>query len=125
MTTQQSIDMSAVIDALAQSRPAFYSESDFNHALSWQIQKVHPSMGVRQEVGNLIEGPDRRYVDIWLPDCGTAIELKYLTRIIRSRSVDWEEHVHQDTGLLGISTKHVYFSGARKEFRVRYDQILT
>ena len=57
MTTQQSIDMSAVIDALAQSRPAFYSESDFNHALSWQIQKVHPSMGVRQEVANLIEGP--------------------------------------------------------------------
>ena len=82
-------------------------------------------MTVRLEVGNLIEGPDRRYVDIWLPDCGTAIELKYLTRIIRSRSVDWEEHVHQDTGLLGISTKHVYFSGARKEFRVRYDQILT
>ena len=37
-------------------------------------------MRVGQEVGNLIEGPDRRYVDIWVPDCRTAIELKYLTR---------------------------------------------
>ena len=37
-------------------------------------------MRVRQEVGNLIEGPDRRYVDIWLPDTGTAIEIKYLAR---------------------------------------------
>ena len=57
-----------------------YSESDFKHALSWQIQQDHPDVRVRQEVGNLIEGPDRRYVDIWLPDSGTAIELKYLTR---------------------------------------------
>ena len=31
-------------------------------------------------VGNLIKGPNRCYVDIWLPDTGTAIELKYLTR---------------------------------------------
>ncbi len=31
-------------------------------------------------VGNLIEGPGRRYVDIWLPDYGTAMELKYRTR---------------------------------------------
>ena len=31
-------------------------------------------------MGSLIEGPDRRYVDTWLPDSGTAIELKYLTR---------------------------------------------
>ena len=37
-------------------------------------------MRIRQEVGNLIDGPDRRYVDIWLPDSKTAIELKYLTR---------------------------------------------
>ena len=73
-------EMTSVIEALAQSRPVFYSESDFKHALSWQIQRDNPSIRIRQEVGNLIEGPDRRYVDIWLPDSGTAIELKYLTR---------------------------------------------
>ena len=80
MTTRQTVDMNAVMEALARSRPVFHSESDFKHALSWQIQQNHPSLRVRQEVGNLIEGPDRRYVDIWLPDHRTAIELKYLTR---------------------------------------------
>ena len=72
--------MDAILGSLSEDRPVFHSESDFKHALSWQIQQDHPSLRIRQEVGNLIEGPDRRYVDIWLPDSGTAIELKYLTR---------------------------------------------
>ena len=38
--------------------------------------------------------------------------------------MEWEETVHQDTGLLGFTTKHVYFSGARKKFRVRFDRIV-
>ena len=29
----------------------------------------------------------------------------------------------QDTGLLGFTTKHIYFSGPKK-FRVRYDKIV-
>ena len=76
----QLIDMDAILGSLSEGRPVFHSESDFKHALSWQIQQDHPAMRIRQEVGNLIEGPDRRYVDIWLPDSRTAIELKYLTR---------------------------------------------
>lgn len=80
MTTGQPLEMHSVMEALAHSRPIFYSESDFKHALSWQIQQNSPPIRIRQEVGNLIEGPDRRYVDIWLPDTGTVIELKYLTR---------------------------------------------
>ena len=79
MTTRQALAMDSVMEVLAQSRPVFHSESDFKHALSWQIQQDNTSMRVRQEVGNLIEGPDRRYVDIWLPDSGTAIELKHRT----------------------------------------------
>ena len=76
----QPVDMEAVLGALAEDRPVFHSESDFKHALSWQIQRNNPSTRIRQEVGDLIEGTDRRYVDIWLPDYRTAIELKYLTR---------------------------------------------
>ena len=38
----QPVGMEAVLSALAQDRPAFYSESDFKHALSWQIQQDHP-----------------------------------------------------------------------------------
>ena len=80
MSTRQGPDMNAAMNALAQSRPVFHSESDFKHALSWQVQQDHPSVRVRQEVGNLIDGPDRRYVDMWLPDSRTAIKLKYPTR---------------------------------------------
>ena len=42
----------------------------------------------------------------------------------RSRAIEWEETVHQDTGLLGFTTKHVYFSGPKKKFRVRYNKIV-
>ena len=48
----------------------------------------------------------------------------YRPGTFRSRSVEWEETVHQDTGLLGFTTKHIYFSGAKKKFRVRYDRIV-
>ena len=48
----------------------------------------------------------------------------YRPSTFRSRSVEWEETVHQDTGLLGFTTKHLYFSGDRKRFRVRYDRIV-
>ena len=48
----------------------------------------------------------------------------YQPRTLRGRSVEWEETVHQDTGLLGFTTKHFYFPGARKRFPVRYDRIV-
>ena len=43
----------------------------------------------------------------------------------RSRPIEWEETVHTDTDLLGLTTKHLYFAGARKKFRVRYDKIMS
>ena len=48
--------------------------------------------------------------------------LYYSPRQFRSRPIEWEETVHADTGLLGLTTKHTYFAGARKKFRVRYDK---
>ena len=80
MTTALASDINKTMDALALVRPVFHSESDFKHALSWQMQQDNPAIRIRQEVGNLLPGPDRRYVDIWLPDSRTAIELKYVTR---------------------------------------------
>ena len=50
--------------------------------------------------------------------------LYYRPSSFRSRAVEWEETVHADTGLLGFTTKHLYFSGAKKKFRVRYDKIV-
>ena len=51
--------------------------------------------------------------------------LYYSPRQFRSRPIEWEETVHADTGLLGLTTKHLYFAGARKRFRVRYDKIVS
>ena len=42
----------------------------------------------------------------------------------RSQPTLWEETVHADTGMLGLTTKHIYFAGSRKRFRVRYDKIV-
>ena len=54
-----------------------------------------------------------------------ARRLYYRPSTFRSRSVESEETVHQDTGLLGFTTKHLYFSGPKKKFRVRYDKIVS
>ena len=51
--------------------------------------------------------------------------LYYSPRQFRSRPIEWEETVHADTGTLGLTTKHVYFAGSRKKFRVRYDHIVS
>ena len=51
--------------------------------------------------------------------------LYYSPRQFRSRPIEWEETVHANTGLLGLTTKHLYFAGARKKFRVRYDKIVS
>ena len=71
--------------------------------------------------------------------------LHYRPSTFRSRPTLWEETVHSDTGLLGLTTKHLYFApgygacrhhpplrrpmaciaGSRKRFRVRYDRIVS
>ena len=50
--------------------------------------------------------------------------LYYRPSAFRSRPVEWEETVHADTGMLGLTTKHIYFAGRRKRFRVQYDKIV-
>lgn len=43
----------------------------------------------------------------------------------RGRPVETEEMVYVDSGLLGVTTRHVYFAGDQKSFRVRHDRIVT
>lgn len=51
--------------------------------------------------------------------------LYYRPSTFRSQSHEWEEEVHADTGLLGVTTKHLYFHGAKKRFRIRLDKIVS
>ena len=51
--------------------------------------------------------------------------LYYRPGMFRSQVHEWEETVHVDTGLMGITSKHIYFHGQRKRFRIRYDRIVS
>ena len=55
---------------------------------------------------------------------GSPRGLCYRPSAFWNRPIEWEETVHAGTGLLGLTTKHIYFGGSRKRFRVRYDRIV-
>ncbi len=77
------LDLVATMTGLAGPRPVFASEADFQHALAWEIQRVHPSARIRLEFRPAYL--DRRgYLDIWVADVdwAAAIELKYFTRAL-------------------------------------------
>ena len=48
--------------------------------------------------------------------------LYYRPSMFRSRALKWDETVKADTGMLGFTTKRLYFSGTKKKFHVRYDR---
>ena len=50
--------------------------------------------------------------------------LYYRPSTFRSRPIEWEETVHSDTGMLGLTTRNIHVAGSRKRFRVRYDKIV-
>ena len=49
----------------------------------------------------------------------------YNTGTFRSRTVERLVTKHVDTGILGVTDKHIYFAGDHEKFRVRYDRIVT
>ncbi len=73
-------DIDRLMASLAATRKVFHSEADFQHALAWHIHQAMPESQVRLEVDVLQVEHRRRFLDIWLPVEGIAIELKYKTR---------------------------------------------
>jgi hypothetical protein len=51
--------------------------------------------------------------------------LYYRTGAFEGHSVARTERTHVDTGLVGITNKHIYFSGELKSFRVPYAKIVS
>ncbi len=43
----------------------------------------------------------------------------------RGRPESTEQNVHVDTGQMGITTKHIYFSGSIQSFRIRHNRIVS
>ena len=77
------VDIAAVLGALAERRPLFHSEADFQHALAWELHHRLPAAAIRLEFPQMVSG-ERRYLDVWIAheDAALAIELKYKTRAI-------------------------------------------
>ena len=141
---QTSLVQAAVIrdvtQGLVPQRQTITGRVPFNlmksETLVWVIQDVeYLETVVRRERRGSSQGLSIR----------VARGLYYRSSTFRSRPIEWEETVHADTGLLGLTTKHIYFapgygacrhhppmrrppacaSGNRKKFRVRYDRIVS
>ena len=66
------LDMHALMVGLSKERPIFHNEAEFQHALAWHIHTLQPDRRVRLEAR--LGGA---FVDLWLPDTHTAVELKF------------------------------------------------
>lgn len=73
----------AVMCGLAQRRPVFHGEADFQHAFAQELTHATTDAQVRLEYRPW--PGERRYLDVWATADGAqlAVELKYLTRPLR------------------------------------------
>ncbi len=74
------LDWSEIMRQLANDRPVFHAEADFQHALAWKLHEVMPDAFIRLEYRPFKD--ERLYTDIWVRTRfgSIGIELKYLTR---------------------------------------------
>ena len=79
----ETLDIRSVMDSLSERRPIFHSEADFQHALAWRIHEMAPGCQVRLEFNPFPKDDRRSYLDIWLPDLGIALELKFRREALR------------------------------------------
>lgn len=78
-------DIHALLKELANRRPLFHSEADFQHAFAWLIHEKFPDARIRLEYPREVDNR-RIYIDIWaeINDMRHVIELKYNTREFQS-----------------------------------------
>jgi hypothetical protein len=86
MESTSTLDMSSIIDAamaaLAQRRPLFHSEADFQLAMAWELQMAHPDARLRLEQRVMADPIIALDILMHLKDRRYAFELKYLKRAL-------------------------------------------
>jgi hypothetical protein len=81
------VSLPKILRALADHRPVFHSEADFQHTLAWEIHRSVPRAAVRLECPVKVPGRTKPlHVDVWIEQEGEAIviELKYKTRTLQA-----------------------------------------
>ena len=97
------LDADAFMQQLAQTRPVFHSEADFQHAFAWQLHKDFPQAQIRLEYPYKV-GNHWIYLDLWcdLGQQNLAVELKYKTRAltceVRNEMFNLKSQSAQPTG---------------------------
>lgn len=77
------VPLELLMAEVAQRRPIFHSEADFQFALAQTLAELKPAAQCRLEVPQPRSGRAREYLDLLVrgPDgAATAVELKYFTR---------------------------------------------
>lgn len=75
------VEIGEILSSLAEQRPIFHSEADFQHAFAWEIHQRLPMASVRLELPVQVRG-EFLHIDVWVAYQGAvlAVELKYKTR---------------------------------------------
>ena len=75
------VEIGEILAALAEQRPVFHSEADFQHAFAWEIHQQLPMASVRLELPVRVRNRFL-HLDVWVAYQGAvlAVELKYKTR---------------------------------------------
>jgi len=93
--------------------------------LPFNLQKTEKIVWVFQDVDYYEEKTRTRYVG---GSQGVSIRiakgLYYRTGAFKGERVQTSETIHADTGLLGVTNKHIYFAGPSKRFRINYNKIV-
>lgn len=93
--------------------------------LPFNLQKTEKIVWVFQGVDYYEQKTRTRYVG---GSQGVSIRIAkgvyYRTGGFKGERVQTSETVHADTGLLGVTNKHIYFAGTAKRFRIKYNKIV-
>jgi hypothetical protein len=94
--------------------------------LPFNLQKTEKVVWVFQDVDYYEEKTRTRYVG---GSQGVSVRiakgLYYRTGAFKGERVQTSETIHADTGLLGVTNKHIYFAGPSKRFRINYNKIVS
>ncbi len=93
--------------------------------LPFNLQKTEKVVWVFQDVDYYEEKTRTRYVG---GSRGVSIRIAkgvyYRTGAFKGKRVQTSETIHADTGLMGVTNKHIYFVGPSKRFRINYNKIV-
>ena len=97
-----------------------------NRNLPFNLQKTEKIVWVFQDVNYYEQKTRTRYVG---GSQGVSIRiargLYYRVGAFKGERVHTSETIHADTGLFGVTNKHIYFTGSSKSFRINYNKIVS